>query len=81
MGSDGIFDNVDDDMILDTVGKTPAKASQIAKKISTVSRKQSQDKESVTPYSKQAQKRGDPNYKFGLGGKVDDIGCVVVVCK
>lgn len=80
MGSDGIFDNCDDDVILDTIAKSPMKASQIAKKICTVSRKQSQDKQSVTPYSKQAQRRGDPDYKFGLGGKVDDVGCVVVVC-
>jgi protein phosphatase PTC7 len=81
MGSDGIFDNVSDDMILDTVGTGKDKASQIAKKICNVSRKQSLDKESVTPYSKQAQRRGIPDYQFGIGGKVDDIGCVVVVCK
>eukprot|EP00980_Cylindrotheca_fusiformis_P031303 scaffold26139_cov215-Cylindrotheca_fusiformis.AAC.1 len=81
MGSDGVFDNVSDDMILDTVGSSPMKAGQIAKKISSISRKQSLDKEAVTPYSKQAQRRGLPEYKFGIGGKVDDIGCVVVVCK
>lgn len=81
MGSDGVFDNVGDEMILDTVASTSMKAGQIAKKITNVSRKQSLDKESVTPYSKQAQKRGLPDYKFGIGGKVDDIGCVVIVCK
>jgi protein phosphatase PTC7 len=81
MGSDGIFDNVSDDMLLDVVSKSPPKASQLAKKICDVSRKQSLDRTSVTPYGKQSQKRGDPDYKDGLGGKVDDASCIVVLCK
>jgi protein phosphatase PTC7 len=81
MGSDGVFDNVSDDLILDTVASTSMKAGQIAKKLSSVSRKQSLDKNAVTPYSKQAQKRGLPEFQDGIGGKVDDVGCVVIVCK
>lgn len=81
MGSDGIFDNVNDDLILDTIDGKTTKAGQIAKQICNVARKQAMSKDSVTPYSQQAKKRGLPEYQFGVGGKVDDIGCVVVVCK
>jgi protein phosphatase PTC7 len=81
MGSDGVFDNVDDDMLLDLIAKSPAKATALAKKICDLSRKQYMDKNSETPYAKQAQRRGDPDYRSGLGGKVDDVSCVVVVCK
>lgn len=74
------FDNVGDDIIIgDTVGTgNYKKASQIAKKICKVSQQQSLDKEAATPYSKQAQRQGIPEYQFGIRGKVDDIGCVVV---
>lgn len=82
MGSDGIFDNVGDDMLLDLITKSSrVTPTQLAKKICDLSRKQSLDRQSVTPYGKQAQRRGDPAYKDGLGGKVDDASCIVVVCK
>lgn len=82
MGSDGIFDNVGDDMLLDLVAKsTRLKPNQLSKKICELSRKQSLDAQAETPYGKQAQRRGDPAYKNGLGGKVDDASCIVVVCK
>jgi protein phosphatase PTC7 len=81
MGSDGIFDNIDDDMLLDLIGKSPTKPAQLARKICDLSRKQSLDRTSTTPYAKQAQKRGDPDYKEGIGGKVDDSSCIIVLCK
>ena len=82
MGSDGIFDNVSDDILLDTiVNSSNLKPTPLAKKICDVSRTLSLDKNSVTPYSKQAQRRGDADYRDGLGGKVDDVSCIVVVCK
>ncbi|KAG7361358.1 WW domain containing protein [Nitzschia inconspicua] len=81
MGSDGVFDNVDDDLLLDLVRQYPPKPGPLAKKICDVSRKQSLDKNSETPYAKQAQRRGDPDFSSGRGGKVDDVSCVVVVCK
>ena len=81
MGSDGVFDNVNDGLLLDLVSKAPTKATPLAKKICDLSRKQSLDKDSETPYAKQAQRRGDPDYRSGLGGKVDDVSCVVVICK
>ena len=81
MGSDGIFDNIGDDMLLDVISKGPKKPPALAKKICDVSRKQSLDRNSLTPFGKQSQKRGDADYKDGLGGKVDDSSCVVVFCK
>jgi len=82
MGSDGIFDNIGDDMLLDLVAKsTKLKPTQLSKKICDLSRKQSLDERAVTPYGKQAQRRGDPTFKNGLGGKLDDACCIVVACK
>ncbi|KAL3907787.1 MAG: hypothetical protein SGILL_008731 [Bacillariaceae sp.] len=81
MGSDGVFDNVNDDLLLDLVAKAPSKATPLARKICDLSRKQSLDKNSETPYAKQAQRRGDSDYRSGLGGKVDDVSAVVVICK
>ncbi len=82
MGSDGIFDNVDDDTLLEVVAKSSAlKPTPLAKKICDVSRRVSLDKNSATPYSKQAQRRGDADFRDGLGGKLDDVSCIVVACK
>ena len=81
MASDGIFDNVSDDMLLDLIESSPPKPGPLAKKICDLSRKQSLDPNSITPYAKQAQKRGDADYKQGRGGKLDDASCVVVLCK
>jgi len=82
MGSDGIFDNVDDDTLLDIVSRSSSvKPTPLAKKICDVSRRASLDKTAPTPYSKQAQRRGDADYRDGLGGKLDDVSCIVVACK
>ena len=82
MGSDGIFDNLDDDALLDIVAISPSpKPTPLAKQICDVSRRVSLDTTSATPYSKQAKRRGDADYRDGLGGKLDDVCCIVVVCK
>lgn len=81
MGSDGVFDNMSDDLILDVIKSSPLKPTPLAKKICDVSRKVSLDKSSVTPYSRQAKRRGDADFRDGLGGKVDDVSCVAVICK
>jgi protein phosphatase PTC7 len=81
MGSDGIFDNVDDDALVAMIENGPRKASQIAKRVVDLSRKMSLDPDSVTPYAKQAQKRGDRDFKDGRGGKLDDSCAIVVLCK
>jgi protein phosphatase PTC7 len=79
-GSDGVFDNLDDASICEIVGQNPNKPSLISKAVCEQSRKVSLDPDALTPYSKQAQKNRYPNYRNGLGGKVDDISCVVVRC-
>lgn len=82
MGSDGVFDNVNDDQLLELVAKSSGvKPTSLAKKVCDLSRKVSLDKTAATPYSKQAQRRGDADFRDGLGGKVDDVSCIVVVCK
>jgi protein phosphatase PTC7 len=79
MGSDGVFDNLSDQEIVEAVdGANNGKLGSVAKKIADRSRKVSMNKKAVTPYSKLARKNGDPDYSEGLGGKVDDISCVVV---
>eukprot|EP00977_Amphora_coffeiformis_P012542 scaffold3122_cov140-Amphora_coffeaeformis.AAC.8 len=79
MGSDGIFDNLSDDEILEAIEKvnTP-KLGQIAKRLADRSRKVSLNRRAETPYAKQAKKNGDPDYADGVGGKLDDVSCIVV---
>lgn len=83
-GSDGIFDNLLDDQIWNLVesstGSRGLVAAIIAKKINNEARAVSFDTEAPTPYAKLAKRNNYPTYKSGLGGKVDDISCVVVRC-
>ncbi|KAL7574607.1 hypothetical protein ACA910_002960 [Epithemia clementina (nom. ined.)] len=82
MGSDGVFDNLSDAEIVDLVtvslDRPNVKPSYLAKKISDQSRKVSLNGKAATPYAKQAKKNGDPDFADGVGGKVDDVSCVVV---
>jgi protein phosphatase PTC7 len=78
MGSDGVFDNLSGEEICEIVSSSPPRLSTIAKRVGDQSRKVSLNKEAVTPYAKLAKKNGDPDYKDGLGGKLDDVCCIVV---
>ena len=78
MASDGIFDNMSDQDIVDAIMSSNPRPSDIAKKVSDVSRRTSFDQKAPTPYAATAKRFGDPDFKEGLGGKVDDISCVVV---
>jgi protein phosphatase PTC7 len=78
MGSDGIFDNMFDEDIVSVINESPKRAQAIAKRLSEQSRKLSLNRKAVTPYSQSAKKYGDPDYEGGVGGKVDDVSCVVV---
>lgn len=77
MGSDGLFDNVSDNEILETVdqlllqGQSP---SGIAQQLAFKSFEYSVDKKAETPYSRAATEAFDMAYR---GGKPDDI---TVVC-
>lgn len=77
MASDGIFDNLTDEQIVEIAMKEKG-LQTIAKRVSEVSRKVSLDRNAATPYAKEAQRYGDPDYADGLGGKVDDVSCIVV---
>lgn len=82
MGSDGVFDNLTKDAICDIV-KEGSSAKAIANTISFESRRIGDDPTAITPYAKEAKNIRDggyEDYKDGLGGKVDDISCVVVRC-
>jgi protein phosphatase PTC7 len=78
MASDGVFDNLSDQQIVDIVAAAPERLSAIAKRVSDQSRTASLNKKAVTPYAKLAKKNGDPDYAEGVGGKLDDVSCVVV---
>jgi len=81
-GSDGVFDNLTDDLLIDTVSTTnkssSTKAPLICKKIVQTARTISFDPQAQTPYAKLAKRKGYDDYRDGLGGKVDDICCIVV---
>jgi protein phosphatase PTC7 len=78
MGSDGIFDNLSGEELVAIVSSSPPRLSTIAKRVGDQSRKVSLNKQAVTPYGKLAKKNGDPDYADGLGGKLDDVCCIVV---
>jgi len=77
MASDGIFDNLSDEQIVEIIAKEKSPTS-MAKRVSEMSRKVSLDSAAPTPYAKLAKRFGDPDYADGLGGKVDDVSCIVV---
>jgi len=79
LGSDGVFDNLTEKAICDIVEEGPS-ASIIASVISLESRRIGDDPEAETPYAKEAKKNEYEEYSSGLGGKVDDVSCVVVRC-
>lgn len=80
MGTDGVFDNLSDEKILSAVGESPKKASRIAKTLVDLSRTVSLDGDAATPFAKLAKRNGFEEYESGLGGKLDDVSCVVVRC-
>lgn len=81
-GSDGVFDNLGDKSVLDIVDKNiNGSVNKIAQQIASESRRVSKDTTAPTPYARAAKRNNYANYSTGLGGKIDDISCVVVRCK
>lgn len=73
LGSDGLFDNVSDDVILAEVQTQLAakkRASFIAQRLCAIAFNNSVDKDALTPYSVAATEAFDMVYS---GGKKDDI--------
>ncbi|GMI41628.1 hypothetical protein TrCOL_g11904 [Triparma columacea] len=78
-GSDGIFDNISDADIASLVASTPNKSpSNLAKVITDQSRLLSLSESAKTPYAIEAKKNKIKEYSDGVGGKVDDVCCVVL---
>jgi len=82
MGSDGVFDNLDDTAVCKIVKEqgSQTRAAVLARKVVEASRRVSLDPTANTPYAVFAKKDGDPEYEDGVGGKVDDVSCIVVRC-
>lgn len=79
LGSDGVFDNLTEDAVCDII-KEGSTANMIANVISLESRRVGDDTTAETPYATEAKKNRYEEYSDGLGGKVDDVSCVVVKC-
>ena len=77
MGLDGVFDNLDDTAVCKIVKE---QGSQTTRKVVEASRRVSLHPTANTPYAVFAKKDGDPEYEDGVGGKVDDVSCIVVRC-
>lgn len=82
MGSDGIFDNLTDEQILEFVAnpKYSNNPALLLRVIINEARSVSLDKEVMTPYSQMAKRYGYPEYSSGVGGKIDDISGVIALC-
>jgi protein phosphatase PTC7 len=78
MGSDGVFDNVSENEVAKIVSNAPPRSSLMAKRIVDLSRRISLDPKADTPFAKLAKKKGDRDYQSGVGGKLDDVSCIVV---
>lgn len=81
MGTDGVFDNLDESEIVELVKGSQEKNSKLsvlAKQIADRSRRVSLNRTAATPYAKLAKRNGDPDFGAGVGGKLDDVSCVVV---
>jgi len=79
LGSDGVFDNLTEDAVCDII-KEGSGPNVLANIISLESRRVGDDSTAETPYAKEAKKNKYEEYSNGLGGKVDDVSCVVVKC-
>lgn len=88
LATDGIFDNLKDKSIISCVknfnNAGGFDVDELAKSIANASREISMDPEAETPYALALQKEseGTPeaNYFTGVGGKMDDLACVVALC-
>mmetsp|Transcript_630 Transcript_630/g.844 ORF Transcript_630/g.844 Transcript_630/m.844 type:complete len:457 (-) Transcript_630:135-1505(-) len=88
MGSDGVFDNLSDEVVCEVVESASSKARKGSKRQQIIanalverSRKVSLDRNVVTPYSVEAKKNQYEDYPDGVGGKIDDVSCVVALCQ
>eukprot|EP00592_Proboscia_alata_P024864 CAMPEP_0194445048 /NCGR_PEP_ID=MMETSP0176-20130528/127625_1 /TAXON_ID=216777 /ORGANISM="Proboscia alata, Strain PI-D3" /LENGTH=651 /DNA_ID=CAMNT_0039271537 /DNA_START=468 /DNA_END=2424 /DNA_ORIENTATION=+ len=79
MATDGIFDNLSDDLVLE-ISDESSSTDKLVQRIVDESRRISLDDEAPTPYAKQAKNAKYEGFEDGLGGKVDDISCIAIRC-
>jgi protein phosphatase PTC7 len=81
VGSDGLWDNLFDDDIIEVVANAPSDPATIAQLIARQAHIVANDKDIISPFSKSARSNG---YPLATGGKLDDItvlvGRVVLSC-
>lgn len=81
VGTDGLWDNLFDDDILEVVASASADPATIAQNIARRAHEVANDKDIISPFSKSARYNG---YPLATGGKLDDItvlvGRVVLSC-
>jgi protein phosphatase PTC7 len=80
-GTDGLWDNLFDDDILEVIANAPNDPATIAQQIARQAHIVANDKDIISPFSKSARSNG---YPLATGGKLDDItvmvGRVVLSC-
>lgn len=81
VGTDGLWDNLFDDDIIEVVANAPSDPATIAQLIARQAHIVANDKDIISPFSKSARSNG---YPLATGGKLDDItvlvGRVVLSC-
>lgn len=70
LGTDGLWDNLFDDDIIDVVANAPSDPATIAQLIARQAHIVANDKDIISPFSKSARSNG---YPLATGGKLDDI--------
>lgn len=74
LGTDGLWDNLFDEDIIDIVANAPSDPATIAQLIARQAHIVANDKDIISPFSRSARSNG---YPLATGGKLDDI---TVVC-
>jgi protein phosphatase PTC7 len=74
LGTDGLWDNLFDEDIIDVVANAPSDPATIAQQIARQAHIVANDKDIISPFSKSARSNG---YPLATGGKLDDITVLV----
>lgn len=74
VGTDGLWDNLFDDDIMEVIANAPNEPATIAQQIARQAHIVANDKDIISPFSKSARSNG---YPLATGGKLDDITVIV----
>lgn len=77
-GSDGLFDNLFDDQIIETIKNSAhVDLNKLSQEIANAAHKVSIDKHAFSPYAAWVRSLGNPDWDEVVGGKKDDITVIV----